>query len=140
MAGGGDSNKSSWVYKNKETGSLSAVASLGMIYLWDVSPGLSEIDKFLYSEDDNVKAGALLACGLVGTGVRFDEDPAKGLLSDYVSHKSNILRTGAVIGLGLAYAGTQREDIADLLTQAMNDERSSTSVVGVCALSLGLIY
>ena len=77
MAGSGDSNKSSWVYKNKEAGSLSAVASLGMIYLWDVSPGLSEIDKFLYSEDDNVKAGALLACGLVGTGVRFDEDPAK---------------------------------------------------------------
>ena len=34
---------------------MSAAASLGAIMLWDVEVGLTEIDKFLYSTDDNIK-------------------------------------------------------------------------------------
>jgi 26S proteasome regulatory subunit N1 len=51
------------VYKNKEHGMMSATASLGMILQWNVDEGLSQIDKYLYSPDDYVKAGALLAVG-----------------------------------------------------------------------------
>ena len=36
-------------------GMLSATASLGLILLWDVDAGLTEIDKFLYANDDNIK-------------------------------------------------------------------------------------
>ena len=36
---------------------LSATASLGLILLWDVDAGLTEIDKYLYSGEDNVKVG-----------------------------------------------------------------------------------
>jgi 26S proteasome regulatory subunit N1 len=42
---------------------MSAAASLGMILLWDVDGGLTEIDKYLYSKEDYIKAGALLAVG-----------------------------------------------------------------------------
>ena len=42
---------------------LSATASLGLILLWDVDGGLTQIDKYLYSSEDFIKAGALLACG-----------------------------------------------------------------------------
>lgn len=42
---------------------MSATASLGMILQWNVDEGLSQIDKYLYSPDDYVKAGALLAVG-----------------------------------------------------------------------------
>ena len=52
-----------WLYKNKEHGMMSAAASLGMLLLWDVDGGLTQIDKFLYSTDDNIKAGALLEIG-----------------------------------------------------------------------------
>jgi Proteasome/cyclosome repeat len=52
------------VYKNKEHGMMSATASLGMILQWNVDEGLSQIDKYLYSPDDYVKAGALLAVGM----------------------------------------------------------------------------
>ena len=34
---------------------LSATASLGLILLWDLDGGLSQIDKYLYSHEDNIK-------------------------------------------------------------------------------------
>ena len=36
---------------------LSAAASLGMILLWDVDGGLTQIDKYLYSSEDYIKVG-----------------------------------------------------------------------------------
>ncbi len=48
-----DGNK--WIYKHKNYGMLSATASLGMILLWDVDGGLSEIDKLLYTNEDYIK-------------------------------------------------------------------------------------
>lgn len=50
-----DENSSSWIYKTKEHGMTSATASLGMISLWDIEVGLSLIDKYMYSNDDNIK-------------------------------------------------------------------------------------
>ena len=37
------------------TGMLSATASLGLILLWDVDGGLTQIDKYLYSSEDYIK-------------------------------------------------------------------------------------
>ena len=48
-----DGNK--WIYKHKGTGMMSATASLGLILLWDVEGGLTQIDKFLYSNEDYIK-------------------------------------------------------------------------------------
>uniref|UniRef100_A0A8C4X5V2 26S proteasome non-ATPase regulatory subunit 2 n=1 Tax=Erpetoichthys calabaricus TaxID=27687 RepID=A0A8C4X5V2_ERPCA len=132
-----DGNK--WLYKNKDHGMLSAAASLGMILLWDVDGGLTQIDKYLYSAEDYIKSGALLACGIVNSGVRNECDPALALLSDYVLHNSNTMRIGAIFGLGLAYAGSNREDVLSLLVPVMADPKSSMEVVGVTALACGMI-
>ncbi|KAL6432205.1 hypothetical protein ACFW04_006707 [Cataglyphis niger] len=112
-----------WVYKNKEHGKLSATASLGLIHMWDVDGGLVPIDKYLYTNEDYIKSGALLAIGLVNCGIHNECDPALALLSEYVSSSSQILRIGAVLGLGLAYAGSRRKDVTEFL-----------------ALALGMIY
>lgn len=37
------------------SGMLSATASLGLILLWDVDGGLTQIDKFLYASEDYIK-------------------------------------------------------------------------------------
>ena len=132
-----DGNK--WLYKNKEHGMLSATASIGLVLLWDVDGGLTQIDKYLYSPEDWIKSGALLACGIVNTGVRNECDPALALLSDYVLHSSNVMRLGAIFGLGLAYAGTDRKDVVSLLLPVFADAKSSMEVVGVAALACGLI-
>jgi len=34
---------------------LSTAASLGMLLLWDVDGGLTQIDKYLYSSEDYIK-------------------------------------------------------------------------------------
>jgi len=128
-----------WLYKNKEHGMLSATASIGLVLLWDVDGGLTQIDKYLYSPEDWIKSGALLACGIVNTGVRNECDPALALLSDYVLHSSNVMRLGAIFGLGLAYAGTNRQDVIQLLLPVFGDSKSNMEVIGVTALATGLI-
>ena len=101
-----------WLYKNKEHGMMSAAASLGALLLWDVDGGLSQIDKFLYSSDTNIKAGALLAVGVLNSGVRNECDPALALLTEYVENKAPAnIKMGATLGLGLAYAGSAREEV-----------------------------
>uniref|UniRef100_A0A646QHD2 26S proteasome non-ATPase regulatory subunit 2 n=1 Tax=Hemiscolopendra marginata TaxID=943146 RepID=A0A646QHD2_9MYRI len=128
-----------WLHKNKEHGMLSAMASLGLILLWDVDGGLTQIDRYLYSSEEYIKSGALMACGIVNCGVRNECDPALALLSDYVLHNSNIMRLGAVVGLGLAYAGSNRSDVLSLLLPVIGDSKSSMEVIGVAALACGLI-
>lgn len=135
-----DGNK--WLYKNKEHGMFSATASLGLILLWDVDGGLTPIDKYLYSSEDHIKAGALLACGIVNTGVRNEVDPALALLSDYVLHTNSTMRIGSILGLGLAYAGSNRAEVIDLITPVFSAERRSgttNEVLGIAALALGMI-
>ncbi|KAL3841860.1 hypothetical protein ACJMK2_019957 [Sinanodonta woodiana] len=132
-----DGNK--WLYKNKDHGMLSATASLGLILLWDVDGGLTQIDKYLYSSEDYIKAGALLACGIVNSGVRNECDPALALLSDYVMHSSNIMRIGAITGLGLAYAGSNRDDVLQLILPVLGDSKANMEVIGISALTCGMI-
>ena len=115
---------------------LSAAASLGMILLWDVDGGLTQIDKYLYSSED-IKSGALLVCGIMNFGVRNDCDPALALLSDYVLHNSNTMKLGSIFGLGLAYANSNWEDVLTLLLPVMGDSKSSVEVAGVTALAVG---
>ena len=130
-----------WLYKNKEHGMMSAAASLGALLLWDVDGGLSQIDKFLYSTDTNVKAGALLAVGVLSCGVRNECDPALALLTEYVEGKSQPnIKMGATFGLGLAYAGSQRDEVLELLMPIVADIDTSLEVVAMASLSLGLAF
>lgn len=80
-----------------------------------------------------------MACGIVNTGVRNDCDPALALLSDYVDHSSPVMTIGAIFGLGLAYAGSNREDLVELLLPVFTDAKSSMEVIGITALACGLI-
>ncbi|KAJ1568792.1 proteasome regulatory particle base subunit, partial [Cladochytrium tenue] len=125
---------------NTDESMMSATASLGVILLWDVEVGLTEIDKFLYSSDDNIKAGALLAIGLVNSNIRHESDPALGLLSEYVENKTTVIRVAAILGLGIAYAGSAREDLAELLLPVVSDSALSMELSSLAALSLGLIF
>nr|MBE5726992.1 regulatory particle non-ATPase 1 [Cucujiformia] len=106
---------------------------------WDVDGGLTPIDKYLYSSEDHIKSGALLACGIVNCGVRNECDPALALLSDYVLHNTNIMRIGAIVGLGLAYVGSNREAVLSLLTPVFSDSKSNMEVIGMAALACGMI-
>ena len=71
---------------------------LGCLLLWDVDGGLTKIDKYLYSTDDYIKSGALLACGIVSSGIMNECEPALALLSDYVLSNNMQLRICSCFG------------------------------------------
>jgi len=134
---------SEWLYKNKDHGMMSAAASLGSILLWNVEEGLTQIDKFLYSSEDYVKAGAALAVGILSSGVRNDADPAFALLGEHVEGDVHIMKCAACTGLGIAYAGTGREDVMELLTPIVEQtEGGPTGMmeVALAGLALGMVF
>ncbi|PWN50604.1 26S proteasome regulatory complex, non-ATPase subcomplex, Rpn1 subunit [Violaceomyces palustris] len=131
---------SSWIYKNKDHGMLSAAASLGMSLLWDTEMGLSHIDKYTYSSDENIKAGALMAYGILHSGVRTEMDAALALLTEHVESDSLPLKISAIVGIGIAYAGSCREDIVQLLLPHIQDETTPMEVASMASLSLGFIF
>eukprot|EP00543_Licmophora_paradoxa_P009813 CAMPEP_0202462460 /NCGR_PEP_ID=MMETSP1360-20130828/54085_1 /ASSEMBLY_ACC=CAM_ASM_000848 /TAXON_ID=515479 /ORGANISM="Licmophora paradoxa, Strain CCMP2313" /LENGTH=949 /DNA_ID=CAMNT_0049084949 /DNA_START=11 /DNA_END=2860 /DNA_ORIENTATION=+ len=135
-----------WLHRNKDHGMMAATASLGSILLWNVDEGLTQIDKYLYSEKDYVKAGAIMAVGILSSGVRNDADPAIALLTEHIEGDVHILKCAAATGLGIAYAGTAREDVMDLLTPTIEqqsgggDAATTMMQVSLAGLALGLVY
>lgn len=138
VSSGGSSGN--WLFKNKEHGKASAAASLGMILLWDVDSGLSQIDKYFHSSDNHVIAGALLGVGMVNCGVKNECDPAMALLADYVDKEDSTVRIGAIMGLGIAYAGAQSDQIRSRLIPILGDNKAPLEVIAFTAISLGLVY
>lgn len=87
-----DGNK--WIYRHKTHSMMSATAALGLVHLWDVDGGLTPIDKYLYSEEEYIRAGALLGIGIVSCRVFNECDPAMAILAEYVNDKNNNLKIG----------------------------------------------
>lgn len=137
---GAEDNSSNWVYKNKDHGMLAASASVGMLNMWDVDEGLTQIDKYLYADDDFVKAGGLLAIGLANCGVKSDSDPALALLSEQLDGKVASMRAAAIFGLGLAYANSDRSDVSELLLPLISDTGLSMELASLAAFACGLVH
>jgi 26S proteasome regulatory subunit N1 len=134
---------SDWLYKNKDHGMMSAAASLGSILLWNVEEGLIQIDKFLYSNEDYVKAGAALAVGILSSGIRHDADPALALLSEHIEGDTHIMKVAACTGLGIAYAGTGREDVMEPLftvVESSGGDPAAFLEVALAGLALGMVF
>merc|ERR1740130_196321 len=104
-----------------ERGMHSAAASLGMVHQWDIDDGFGALDKFLYVDDANIKAGGVLGIGVCNAGIYNTEvDAAIGMLPDFLEPDkafskagNELLNCSAILGLGLAYSGSAREDVLE---------------------------
>ena len=137
-----EGDKTSWIWKTKDDGMISTTASLGMLMQWDVETGLDKIDKYQYVNEDEVKAGAILALGILNAGVRIDSDPALALLGDDDNLKSPVIskRVASIMGLGLSYAGTNKNEVLELLLPMVEDTSLDMQISAMAALSLGLVF
>ncbi|KAL4919755.1 armadillo-type protein [Aspergillus aurantiobrunneus] len=137
-----EGDKGPWVWKTKDDGMLSTTASLGMLLHRDVEIGLDKIDKYTYASEDQIKAGALLSIGILNSGVRIDSDPALALLSDSdnLEAKNIPMRVAAIMGLGLAYAGSNKEELLEVLLPIVEDGSLDMQLSAMAAVSLGLIF
>jgi 26S proteasome regulatory subunit N1 len=135
-------SKNSWVWKTKDEGMMSTAASMGMLMLWDVEMGLDKIDPYTNVDEDLIKAGSMLATGIFNSGVRMESDPAMALLGDEdnLNHKNINIRMGSIMGLGLAYAGSNKEELLEILLPIVTDTSLDMQLSAMAALSLGLIF
>ncbi|KAF7528588.1 hypothetical protein G7054_g10123 [Neopestalotiopsis clavispora] len=137
-----DQDKESWVWKTKDEGMMSTVASMGTLLLWDVENGLDKIDKYTYASEPQIQAGAMLAIGIMNSGVRIDSEPALALLgdADKLEHKNPLVRTASIMGLGLSYAGSNKDEVMDLLLPFVQDSSHDMQITSMAALALGLTF
>jgi 26S proteasome regulatory subunit N1 len=138
----GENDKESWVWKTKEEGMTSTLASLGTLLMWDIENGLDQVDKYTYLEEEQIQAGAYLAIGIMNSGVRLDSEPAMALLadSDKLNHKNPLIRVAAIMGLGLSYAGSNKEDVLAFLLPIISDTSQEMRVSAMAALACGLVF
>lgn len=138
-----EKDTNSWVWKTKDEGMTSTVASLGTLLLWDVENGLDKIDKYTYSEEPQIVAGAMLAIGIMNAGVKMDSEPVMALLGEpeKLEHANPLIRVASIMGLGLTYAGSNKEELlADKLLPIISDTTQDMQISAMAALSCGLIF
>ncbi|KAH8913403.1 hypothetical protein BT69DRAFT_1344638 [Atractiella rhizophila] len=119
---------------------MAAAASLGLLCLWDVDVGMGYIDNYTYVEDDNIKAGATLANGLITASVKNENEAALALLGDKLDDKHVPTKVAAIVGLGVAYAGSNNETVSELLTPFASDTTVSMEVASMATLALGFVF
>jgi 26S proteasome regulatory subunit N1 len=136
-----EGEKESWVWKTKGDGMMSTVASMGTLLLWDIENGLDKIDRYTYASEPEITAGAMLAIGIMNSGVFIDSEPAFALLTDYekLHHSNPLVRTACIMGLGLSYAGSNKEEVLELLQPFISDSAQDMQISAMAALSCGLI-
>jgi len=132
----------SWVWKTKDEGMMSSVASMGTLLMWDIENGLDRIDRYTYADEELIQAGACLAIGIMNSGVRLDSDPALALLgdSDKLNHKNPLVRVASIMGLGLSYSGSDNPNLPDLLLPIITDTTQDMQISAMAALSCGLAF
>lgn len=137
-----EGDKGPWVWKTKDDGMMSTAASLGMLLHRDVEEGLDKIDRFTYAPENQIRAGALLAIGILNSGVRLDSDPALALLGDpeNLESKDIPMRVASIMGLGLSYAGTNKDELLEILLPIVEDVSLDMQLSAMAAVSLGLIF
>ncbi|KAK5660313.1 hypothetical protein OQA88_12853 [Cercophora sp. LCS_1] len=137
-----EDDKACWVWKTKDEGMTSTMASMGLLNLWDIEGGLGAIDKFLYGVEDEILAGSCIALGAMSSGVHLDADPAMAMLSDQdrLQHINPNVRTASIIGLGLACAGSQNEVLLEHLLPIITDTNQDMRISAMAALSCGLAF
>lgn len=131
--------KQSWIWKVKDDGMLSTAASAGMLMLWDVEMGLDKLDAYTYVPENEVKAGAGLAMGIMSSGVQLESDPTLAMLSDIEDSPVSV-KVASIMGLGLAYVGSNKVEILEVLLPLVTDTSLDMHISAMAALSLGLVF
>eukprot|EP00357_Protocruzia_adherens_P000401 CAMPEP_0114986264 /NCGR_PEP_ID=MMETSP0216-20121206/8329_1 /TAXON_ID=223996 /ORGANISM="Protocruzia adherens, Strain Boccale" /LENGTH=896 /DNA_ID=CAMNT_0002348679 /DNA_START=38 /DNA_END=2728 /DNA_ORIENTATION=+ len=129
-----------WINRNKDSGRLTAAASLGMVSMWDINNALTLLDTYQYSNDNHEKAGAMLGFGLASASVKDENDPALALLSENLENSNTTIKICSIMGLGLAYGGSARTELLETMNPLILDISQPASVSAYAALSLGLIF
>lgn len=120
-----------------------ALASMGMLYLWNIDEGPNKFDKWVQEENNNdpyIIMGALTANGIINAAVRSEFDIALPNIEKYIGKEDDRLQIGAIFCAAIAYAGSGRKDVVKLIKPLITAEGTTARVLSFAALAIGLIY
>lgn len=136
----GEDESKSWIYRTKGPGMISATASIGSLYQWNIDDGLQVLDKYTYSSEDEIKAGALLGTGIVLANIHDEAEAALALLQEYVTDPKKVVQASAINGLGIAFSGSANEEVLALLMPLISDTDVPLEISCLAALALGHVF
>lgn len=141
-----EASEDNWVFKNKEKGKLAAVASLGLISLWNPDVGVNNLSQWLdeTQKDDMCYAGALLGLGINSTGV--NTTMSLELIKEELEKEDDPRITKPTskicvcLSLGLNFAGNPNDEAYEILKDYLSDDEDDANVRFFAALAIGLMY
>lgn len=136
----GEEESKSWIYRTKGPGMISSTASIGSLYQWNIDDGLQALDKYTYSSEDDIKAGALLGTGIVSANIHDEAEAALALLQEYVTDPKKVIQASAINGLGIAFAGSANEEVLSLLMPLVSDTDVPLEISCLASLALGHVF
>ena len=128
-----------WLNSNRNQGVLAAIASIGMVHMWDFESGSSELDKYMSKDNEHQRAGGVLGMGILMSGVRSEFDPVWSTVQEHVNDSRPLVKNCAALSLAMAYAGSSRAEIVEHLKPTIEDPSTSIEVLGHFAIALGLL-
>ncbi|KAJ7042327.1 hypothetical protein C8F04DRAFT_1252305 [Mycena alexandri] len=117
--------------------------------LWDTDLGLSHVDKYTYPSEEYIKAGVLLANGILNSSThRSGRRQRQQLLIPHVSDDGVLIEIVSLVTLVLEFifVGSKNSEITGTILQTLVEkaERSDTGLdekwAWYMALGLGLLY
>lgn len=148
---GVDNNDHQWLDNNKENGKLAAVASLGLVSLWNPDVGSGSISRYLDTEQNDIHkyAGGLLGMGICETGINSAANIAVNLVVPAVEDTEDprnsevVVKICSSLGLAIACVGNPvegSEEAVKLMQDYLKNDELEASVRFFAALSIGLVY
>lgn len=133
-----NSQADAWIYKPKNEGIICAVASIGCICRGDLEQGLSYLDRYFESPDPAVRAGAVVAVGLLSGGacIRDECDAGFALVVDHLTSSDVVMRESAITSLLFAYSGTANPRVQELLIPIVTDTSMTLWTVALSCLAM----
>lgn len=128
------------IMQSKSNNRAVAIASIGMLYLWDFEEGPNKIDKWTEEKNDPyIIMGALTAMGIINAAVRSEFDPTKQLFEKYIGSEDDRIQTGALFCAAIAYAGSGKKDIIKLIKPIIKNASVTARILSFACLAIGLI-
>ncbi|KAK2948905.1 putative 26S proteasome non-ATPase regulatory subunit 2 [Blattamonas nauphoetae] len=127
-----------WIFRHKEAGITCAIASIGLLNIWNPHNAATTMTSYVQSNSDWAAAGALLGLGISTCGVQDEFDPTLALIQEHVNAPEKIKRCCTILGAGIAYCHTNRADL-DWLTGLLVEEEELLDVVACTALASGMV-
>eukprot|EP01126_Amoeba_proteus_P027761 TRINITY_DN2749_c0_g2_i2.p1 TRINITY_DN2749_c0_g2~~TRINITY_DN2749_c0_g2_i2.p1 ORF type:complete len:727 (+),score=165.99 TRINITY_DN2749_c0_g2_i2:244-2181(+) len=129
-----------WLFKNRDHGRISTLASLGMIHLWDNATGVNELEKYSGLKADAIEAGIMLGIGIANANIRDSFNVALSYAENNIISPSSLVKQCTALALGFAYAGTSHcSSVRALLERSYEEGTPGIELQAHIALALGLV-